>query len=150
MSSNFYAGGADEKTEEGFTVVDMDTEEGTTIVREQPDGQEEQPAQKAEQPAQQAEQPAQQAEQPAQQAEQQDQQAEQSAEQAQQPAQQAEQPVQIAEQLAKEDSGTVRQSLEIWHSARPEGYETFSILNSIEHEILNSHKYKNIKKCGFY
>ena len=32
---------------------------------------------------------------------------------------------------------------------RPRGYKTFSMLNSVEHEILNSHKYKNIKKFGF-
>ena len=29
------------------------------------------------------------------------------------------------------------------------GYKTFFMLNSIEHEILNAHKYKNIKKIGF-
>ena len=28
---------------------------------------------------------------------------------------------------------------------RPQGYKTFSMLNSVEHEILNAHKYKNIK-----
>ena len=32
---------------------------------------------------------------------------------------------------------------------RPCGYKTFFILNSDEHEILNVHKYKNIKKCCF-
>ena len=26
------------------------------------------------------------------------------------------------------------------------GYKTFFMLNSVEHEILNAHKYKNIKK----
>ena len=31
---------------------------------------------------------------------------------------------------------------------RPRGYKTFFMLNSIEHEILNAHKYKNIKKYG--
>ena len=31
----------------------------------------------------------------------------------------------------------------------PRGYKTFSVLNS-EHEILNAHKYKNIKKFGFF
>ena len=31
---------------------------------------------------------------------------------------------------------------------RPRGYKTFFVLNSIEHEILNAHKYKNIKKFG--
>ena len=28
---------------------------------------------------------------------------------------------------------------------RPRGYKTFFVLNSVEHEILNAHKYKNIK-----
>ena len=28
---------------------------------------------------------------------------------------------------------------------RAQGYKTFSMLNSIEHEILNARKYKNIK-----
>ena len=32
----------------------------------------------------------------------------------------------------------------------PRGYKTFFVLNSIEHEILNAHKYKNIKKFGFF
>ena len=32
----------------------------------------------------------------------------------------------------------------------PRGYKTFSMLNSVEHEILNAHNYKNIKKFGFY
>ena len=31
----------------------------------------------------------------------------------------------------------------------PPGYKTFFMLNSVEHEILNAHKYKNIKKFGF-
>ena len=26
----------------------------------------------------------------------------------------------------------------------PQGYKTFSMLNSVEHEILNAHKYKKI------
>ena len=32
----------------------------------------------------------------------------------------------------------------------PRGYKAFSILNSVEHEILNAHKYKKIKKFGLY
>ena len=32
---------------------------------------------------------------------------------------------------------------------RPRGYKTFFVLNSIEHEILNAHKYNNIKKFCF-
>ena len=34
--------------------------------------------------------------------------------------------------------------------ARPRGYKTFFVLNSVEHEILNAHKYKNIKKFGLF
>ena len=33
---------------------------------------------------------------------------------------------------------------------RPRGYKTFSMLNSAEHEILNAHKFKNMKKFGFF
>ena len=33
---------------------------------------------------------------------------------------------------------------------RPRGYKTFFMLNSIEHEILNAHKYKNIQKFGIF
>ena len=33
---------------------------------------------------------------------------------------------------------------------RPRGYKTFFLLNSVEHEILNAHKYRNIKKFGFF
>ena len=33
---------------------------------------------------------------------------------------------------------------------RPRGYKIFFMLNSIEHEILNAHKYKNIKKFGIF
>ena len=37
------------------------------------------------------------------------------------------------------------------NATRPQGYKTFSILNSNEHEILNAHiKYKYIKKFGFF
>ena len=32
----------------------------------------------------------------------------------------------------------------------PRGYKTFFMLNSVEHEILNAHKYKNIKEFGFF
>ena len=34
--------------------------------------------------------------------------------------------------------------------SRPRGYKTFFVLNSVEHEILNAHKYKNIKKFGIF
>ena len=33
---------------------------------------------------------------------------------------------------------------------RPRGYKTFFVLNSVEHEILNAHKYKNIKKFDLF
>ena len=33
---------------------------------------------------------------------------------------------------------------------RPRGYKNFFMLNSVEHKILNAHKYKNIKKFGFF
>ena len=33
---------------------------------------------------------------------------------------------------------------------RPRGYKIFSMLNSVENEILNAHKYKNIQKFGFF
>ena len=29
---------------------------------------------------------------------------------------------------------------------RSQGYKTFFMLNSVEHEILNAHKYENIEK----
>ena len=31
-----------------------------------------------------------------------------------------------------------------------QGYKTFFILNSVEYEILNAHKHKNIKKFGIF
>ena len=34
--------------------------------------------------------------------------------------------------------------------SRPRGYKTFLVLNSVEHEILNAHKFKNIKKFGLF
>ena len=34
--------------------------------------------------------------------------------------------------------------------SRPRGYKTFFVLNSVEHEILNAHMYKNIKKFGLF
>ena len=33
---------------------------------------------------------------------------------------------------------------------RARGYKTFFMLNSVEHEILNADKLKNIKKVGFF
>ena len=37
-----------------------------------------------------------------------------------------------------------------YSQTRSHGYKTFFVLNSIEHEILNAHKYKNINKFGFF
>ena len=36
------------------------------------------------------------------------------------------------------------------YKTRLRGYKTFFMLNSVEHEILNAHKYKNIKKFGLF
>ena len=36
------------------------------------------------------------------------------------------------------------------HIDQARGYKTFFVLNSVEHEILNAHKYKNIKKFSFF
>ena len=33
---------------------------------------------------------------------------------------------------------------------RPRGYKILFMLNSVEHENLNAHKYKNIKKFGCF
>ena len=33
---------------------------------------------------------------------------------------------------------------------RPHVYKNVLMLNSVEHEILHAHKYKNIKKFGFF
>ena len=33
---------------------------------------------------------------------------------------------------------------------RVRGYKTFFMLNSVEHEILNAHKYEDIKKFSFF
>ena len=33
---------------------------------------------------------------------------------------------------------------------RSRGYKTFSMLNLAEHEILNAHRYKNIKKFSIF
>ena len=41
-------------------------------------------------------------------------------------------------------------SIHITMLTRPQGYKTFFVLNSVEHEILNAFKYKNIKKFGLF
>ena len=38
----------------------------------------------------------------------------------------------------------------LYHKIRARGYKTFFMLNSVEHEILNADKLKNIKKVGFF
>ena len=38
----------------------------------------------------------------------------------------------------------------LFAKARTRGYKKKFMLNSAEHEILNSHKYKNIKKFSFF
>ena len=38
----------------------------------------------------------------------------------------------------------------VQETTRPRGYKTFFILNSVEHEILNAHKYKNFKNFSFF
>ena len=40
--------------------------------------------------------------------------------------------------------------IKLFLTIRPRGYKTFFMLNSIEREILNAHKYKNIKKFVFF
>ena len=40
-------------------------------------------------------------------------------------------------------------SITLLSRSRPRGYNTFFMLNSVEHEILNAHKFRNIKKFGF-
>ena len=36
------------------------------------------------------------------------------------------------------------------HETRPRGYKKYFMLHSAEHEILNAHKYKFIKKFSFF
>ena len=44
-------------------------------------------------------------------------------------------------------TGDIRvQDIESW----PRGYITFFMLNSVEHEISNVHKYKSIKKFSLF
>ena len=38
---------------------------------------------------------------------------------------------------------------ELFKQSWPRGYKTFSMLNSAEHEILNAHRYGNVKKTAF-
>ena len=42
--------------------------------------------------------------------------------------------------------GAEGHELESW----PRGYKTFFMLNSTEHDILNAHKYTNIKNFGIF
>ena len=46
---------------------------------------------------------------------------------------------------------TYRASTDVIKSEiRPRGYKTFFVLDSVKREISNAHKYKNIKKFGFF
>ena len=45
--------------------------------------------------------------------------------------------------LRKESRGT-------YDGTGARGYKTFFMLSSVEHEILNAHRYKNIKKFSFF
>ena len=38
----------------------------------------------------------------------------------------------------------------VCNEIRPRGYKTSLMLNSVEHEILNAHKYENIKKYSIF
>ena len=38
----------------------------------------------------------------------------------------------------------------VWGRPGPEVINLFFMLNSVENEILNAHKYKNIKKFSFF
>ena len=44
----------------------------------------------------------------------------------------------------------LRQSVKTIKPKQAPNYKTFFMLNLTEHEILNAHKYKNIKKFGFF
>ena len=37
-----------------------------------------------------------------------------------------------------------------WLDVRARGYKNFSMLNPAEHEIVNAHKYNNIKKLSLF
>ena len=41
-------------------------------------------------------------------------------------------------------------SFRVTQLTRPRGYKTFFMLNSLEHEILNAHKYENINKVSIF
>ena len=46
--------------------------------------------------------------------------------------------------------GSTLNSFPVGVDQAPRFIKTFFVLSSIEHEILNAHKYKNIKKFGFF
>ena len=58
------------------------------------------------------------------------------------------------EENYKWQSYSVFQIKKIWNHfpyySRARGYKTYFMLNSVEHEILNAHKYKSIKKFSFF
>ena len=43
-----------------------------------------------------------------------------------------------------------RKNCGVQPNIRPRGYKTFFMLNSLEHEILNAHKYENINKVSIF
>ena len=49
-------------------------------------------------------------------------------------------------EISRVDLARQHERIAIW--AR--GYKTCFMLNSVEHGTLNAHKYKNIKKFGFF
>ena len=63
-----------------------------------------------------------------------------------------EKPARKARQVAEEARMQIHSETQrmIRGETRPRGYKTFFMLNSVEHEILNVHKYKNIEKFGFF
>ena len=44
----------------------------------------------------------------------------------------------------------ITENVSLCNKTWPQGYKSFFMLNSVEHEILNAHKYKNIKKLSFF
>ena len=51
--------------------------------------------------------------------------------------------------LSSESSERLFPPKNLVQEIRARGYKTFFVLNSVEHEISNAHKYKNIKKFSF-
>ena len=47
-------------------------------------------------------------------------------------------------------SKTFFQRKATFNTSWPQGYKTFFMLNLVQHESLNAHKYKKIKKMAFF